>query len=199
MEINKDYFIRELRREDGFKLSKWGRFNDPLYYGYEYNDLSDREVGQWYKVKTKHWRSEYFAIISPQDDLIGYIGMKEINGLLKTAKLGIVIDPNLVSKGYGTSVMKEFLDHVFKEKKMRRLDLEVNAWNTRALKLYTKFGFRKNGETFIQFENQDLNLDEQRFAEIKDEFLVKNNTLYSKIYKMSLIAKEYLDESGNRE
>lgn len=199
MLITKDeYIIRPLIREDAKLLKSWGSFNDPLYHGYEYNNLTKKEEDIWYRLKRKIHRSEYFSVISHDNHLIGYIGIKQINLMLKSALLGIVLDPNYTSKSYGTKIMSDFLDYYFIDKEMRVLNLEVNSWNKRGIRLYEKFGFEIKNSKFIVFENQSLDLSKEEYKDIRDDFKYINSTLQTKIYKMKLERQVYLNEIRNR-
>lgn len=186
-----NYIIRPLKKSDAELLKYWGTFDDPLFYGYEYNDLNSKEKEIWYKLKTKINSCQYYSAISKENKLIGYVGLKEINYINKTAKIGIVIDPNFVSKGYGTFIFRDFLGICFKLKRFKRLDLEVNSWNIRAIKLYKKFGFKNISHRYQKFENQELNLE--KYDNYEEHFKYIRNDIYSKIYKMSLEREDFLN------
>ncbi|EHR35723.1 GNAT family N-acetyltransferase [Helcococcus kunzii] len=190
---NLEFKWSPLTLEDGDKLKEWTSFESPLFVGYNYNNLTEREKQFWYISKQKRFNSSYFSIYVG-DEMIGYIGIKEINKLLKTAKLGIVFDSKWTSKGYGSAVLKDFLDYYFNDLRMRRLDLEVNSWNDRAIKLYKKFGFKINSSKYIEFENQRLDLSKPEYIKYKDDFIEKDGKLFTKIYLMNLKRQEYFDE-----
>lgn len=190
---NLKYKLEPLKISDGKKLKDWTSYESPLFLGYNYNNLSDKEIILWFASKQPRFNSSYFSIYV-EDDLIGYIGLKEINKYLKTAKLGVVFDSKWTSKGYGSLVMKDFLDYCFKELKFRRIDLEVNSWNHRALRLYEKFGFKYNSTKYLEFENQELNLEDEKFKKYSEDFLFENGKIHTKIYVMKLKRQEYLDE-----
>ncbi|MCT1796266.1 GNAT family N-acetyltransferase [Helcococcus kunzii] len=190
---NLEFKWSPLTLEDGDKLKEWTSFESPLFVGYNYNNLTEREKQFWYISKQRRFNSSYFSIYVG-DEMIGYIGIKEINKLLKTAKLGIVFDSKWTSKGYGSAVLKDFLDYYFNDLRMRRLDLEVNSWNDRAIKLYKKFGFKINSSKYIEFENQRLDLSKPEYIKYKDDFIEKDGKLFTKIYLMNLKRQEYFDE-----
>lgn len=185
-----------LKMEDGYKLKEWSTYESPLFVGYNYNSLTEREQQFWYLSKQRRFNSSYFSIYVGKE-MIGYIGIKEINQLLKTSKLGIVFDPKWTSKGYGSAILEEFLEYYFNELKMRRLDLEVNSWNERAIKLYEKFAFRIDSTKYIEFENQNLDLSKQEFQKYKDDFIQKDGKIFTRIYVMKLKRQEYFNEISN--
>ena len=192
MDIKRDdYYIRDLKASDRYKLRKWTDFEDPIFYGYNFSDMTEGELWYWYNSKQAFYRSKYFSILDYKENLLGYLGIKEYNYLLKTGKLGIVLDAKVTSRGLGYAVMQDFLDYYFNDLNMRRLDLEVNAWNTRARRLYDKLGFRQIGQEWQRFENQQINLDQSKYDDLAHFFEERDRGLYNIIYKMRLTRKEY--------
>lgn len=62
------------------------------------------------------------------------------------AELSIVIgDPTYWSKGFGTLIMKQLLEWGFEGLNLKRLYLHVFSFNERAIGLYEKMGFTKEG------------------------------------------------------
>ena len=149
-------------------------------------------------MKQKKYRSSYFSIKDEEGNLLGFIGLKKINNILNTAKLGIVIAPSFVSNGLGTSVMEEFIAMCFDEFKFRKINLEVNEWNTRAINLYKRFNFKEYKYDYQEFENQLLDLNDERYEDIRDSFIIEDGVIYSKVIHMSLNRQEYRNESRTR-
>lgn len=59
--------------------------------------------------------------------------------------IGIMIDENFHGQGVGSKLMKYLIDFSDKMLKLKRLELYVFTENTRARKLYEKFGFQEEG------------------------------------------------------
>lgn len=192
------YRLEPLVREDAKLLKSWDEFSDPIFYGYNYNNLNENQEEIWFLMKQKKYRSSYFSIKDEEGNLLGFIGLKEINNILNTAKLGIVIAPSFVSNGLGTSVMEEFIAMCFDEFKFRRINLEVNEWNTRAINLYKRFNFKEYKFDYQEFENQLLDLNDERYEDIRDSFIIEDGVIYSKVIHMSLNRQEYRNESRTR-
>ena len=189
--MSREYILEPLKKEHGLLLKNWTDHEDSLFIGYNYSDLSDKELDIWFKMKQERNHALYFSIFNKDRDLVGYIGAKEINKVLKTAKLGIVLNSEFISKGIGSIVLSEFLEFYFKSLNMRRLDLEVNAWNLRAIYLYKKFNFKMHSSEYIKFENQAIDINQEKY---KGYFKEHNGTIFTKIYEMRLKRQEYLDE-----
>ena len=88
-----------------------------------------------------------FAIIDPEkDEIIGNIGLHEIDKINRTATLGIFIgNRNYWSKGYGTEAIQLILDFGFNYLNLNNIDLALMEFNQRALNCYEKCGFKEIG------------------------------------------------------
>jgi RimJ/RimL family protein N-acetyltransferase len=96
------------------------------------------------------------AIRTVNDDaLIGTIGFYEIEWSNQTAWLGVGIgDRENWGKGYGGEAMRLLLRYAFCELNLYRLQLTVLDYNARAIALYEKLAFRREG-VFRQFGQRD--------------------------------------------
>lgn len=64
----------------------------------------------------------------------------------KFALYGIEIgNKNDWGKGYGTDATKTILNYAFQKLKLHRVELNVYEYNTRAIRLYKKLGFKIEG------------------------------------------------------
>ena len=88
-----------------------------------------------------------FAIIKKEDDtLLGNVGVTKIDYKNGRAELGIFIgDEDNLSKGYGSEAIKLIINFVFSEIRLHTVMLTVFANNPRAIKAYTKCGFKEFG------------------------------------------------------
>ncbi len=81
---------------------------------------------------------------------------------------GVAIDPLFSGKGYGIIMLLEIIDYT-KENGFLRIELSVAAVNEKAIRLYEKAGFEKEGllknYTYLKSENRFL--DEVMMAWIK--------------------------------
>ncbi|QQK08063.1 GNAT family N-acetyltransferase [Miniphocaeibacter halophilus] len=183
--------IKKLELEDALKIKSWGRHSNKLFIDYDLAKYNQKELKIWYYSKKSGIRNKYFAIYNYNNDFIGYIGIKDINIFKKSSTLGIVLNPSFISKGYGYKAMCIFLDYYFNEMNMKRMNLEVNEFNERAIKLYKKLGFRYVSEYLGMFENQNINFDEIEYIKYRDNFVVNNGIIYSKIHIMTLDYRRY--------
>ncbi|HRI23007.1 MAG TPA: GNAT family protein [Panacibacter sp.] len=73
---------------------------------------------------------------------------------------GVAIDSLCAGKGYGLKMLKEIIDYA-KNKGFLRIELSVADYNEKAIHLYEKAGFKKEGllvnYTYLKKENRFIN------------------------------------------
>ncbi|NLL82014.1 MAG: GNAT family N-acetyltransferase [Tissierellia bacterium] len=183
--------IRPLLLEDVYLMRDWGFHDSPLLDDYNFPTLSDQGIERWYREKTKRFKNKYYAIFNEEKKLIGYMGIKNIRRIKKESTLGLVFDPNYVSKGYGTETLELFLFYYFTELGMKRMFLEVAEFNRRAYRLYENMGFKKVEYFLDYFFDQDLDLTSPYFVENQSFFVIKGKKIYNYIYKMRLEKEDF--------
>lgn len=177
-------YLTEIDNETALELKNWENFTDPKLSGYNYGNLTDFEIKLWQGTIAMP-NKRYFAVKIVEDHrFIGFIGLKNINPLLKRAKLGIVFDPNFVSKGFGYEAVCALLEVFFDEMNYKNLYLDVNTFNERAIKLYKKCGFKEVSYSREIFENQNIEMDGRYFE-------YSHGLIYSKIINMKLSKDDY--------
>lgn len=177
-------YLTPIDNKTANELKKWENFTDPKLLGYNYGNLTDFEIKLWQGTISMP-NKKYFAVKRMEDDrFIGFIGLKNINPLLKRAKLGIVFDPNFVSQGYGYEAVCALLEVFFDEMNYKILYLDVNSFNDRAMNLYKKCGFKVVSYSREVFENQNIDMDERYFE-------YSHGLIYSKIINMKLSKDDY--------
>lgn len=89
----------------------------------------------------------YFAIERLQnDEFLGSVGLHDISWISRTATLGITIhEKKNWSQGYGSEVLQIIIDYAWTHLNLRRIELSVHDFNTRAKHVYEKHGFKEYG------------------------------------------------------
>lgn len=187
--------IRELVPQDIESIAQWDLFRDPLLRGYNYADLPRKDRENWYVDKALTPSNRYFAVTLKDGRFIAYVGVKKIHWRLRSALLGIVMDPAYTSKGYGEEVLRLFLDLYFRGWKMRKMELEVNDFNKRALNLYHKLGFEWVRTYQGLFEIQDISDSLLAQRGLTSSFMWRFGRLYAVNHKMRLERGRYLNET----
>lgn len=170
--------IRPLQLSDVHQFKQWGRHKSILYREYDFLEQTESQVKDWYRWKTAHFFSNYYAIL--QEELaVGYISFRNINPLLKWATLGLVIDPAKINCGIGTEALFLMLDYYFNRLYFRRIVLKVAKYNTRAEHLYRKMGFVPTSTSLMTFPNGDYDGNNPDFYQAEDAFkLILGKTFF---------------------
>ncbi len=127
-------------------------FNDPemrLFLGGFLPVTRNAEI-EWIKTVEEKMkkRMEYqFAIEKISDgEMIGSLGLHDIDWLSRTCVLGIAIYPKKNwEKGYGTEALQLLIDFGWTHLNLRRIELSVHDHNSRAKHVYEKLGFKHYG------------------------------------------------------
>ncbi len=135
--------IRRFQRDDEEARQKWAKFQDPYLLKYNFTPRSTFENDIAYQKLKDRVR---LAVEDQGEKMIGYVSLKPVKGDVQAAELGICFSADQVSKGYGRETLELVLGWACEVLKVRRVVLEVDALNQRAVKLYRSFGFRKTGE-----------------------------------------------------
>jgi len=89
------------------------------------------------------------------DEIVGTVGFYEIEWANGSAWMGIGIgDRKNWGKGYGAETVRLILRHAFDEMNLHRISLTVIEYNARAIALYERAGFRREG-VFREFGLRD--------------------------------------------
>lgn len=131
-------------------IAHWGRDS-------EYKRLLDSDPPRLFSAKaTREWLEKqleeepdtyWFSIRTLEDDrLLGEIDLSVTSWGSRDAFVGIGIgEREFWGKGYGTDAMHLILRFAFTELNLRRVTLNVFAFNERAVKAYEKVGFHMEG------------------------------------------------------
>lgn len=87
-----------------------------------------------------------YAITVENEQFVGVIGFKEFNIPAQSAALFIVLGAKTCwGKGYGTDALITFIRFLFSQWNLRRISLDTWDGNLRAIKVYEKIGFKREG------------------------------------------------------
>lgn len=139
--------LRPITLADAPRFVKW--FNDAgvIKYLQRKKGMTLAKERKWIKEMPKKAKiDKRFAIETLQAVHIGSIGLHQINSDNKHCGLGIMIgEKKCWDHGLGTDAMKTILIYAFNKLKMHRVELDVYEYNKRAIKVYKRLGFRKEG------------------------------------------------------
>lgn len=128
---------------------------------------------QWFQSQIEMKDTYNFAIEDIETGLyIGGCGINKIDWKNRVATVGIYIgDKDFRDKGYGTEAMGLFIDFVFKQMNMNRIQLFVFSFNERAIKSYKKNGFIEEGRMKQAIYRSGQYYDEIIMAILREDYL----------------------------
>ena len=144
--IGERIYLSPRNNEDIEKFTEW--LND-----FEITDYIGRsayimtlEGEKQYLEENLNKNYNFFIITLKEDKLIGTVGLENYDAINRTATLGIFIgDKDYRNEGYGTEAIKMVLDYGFNYLNLNNIKLDLMSFNERALKCYTKCGFKEYG------------------------------------------------------
>ena len=180
--------LRRFARADLDQRCAWPTYDDVLFDHLNLHlDTPEKRDG-WFE---REWVSRspfWFAVEDENGELVGTITLREVGRWRRSARLGIHLHPQHLGQGYGTEVMKLFLDYYFNMLGYALLKLDVAACNKRAIRCYEKVGFKFQFE-FYQVNTSGLRwLEDERFAHVRDCVKVHHGLEKIRHYEMHIDA-----------
>ncbi|EEO9428767.1 spermidine N1-acetyltransferase [Listeria monocytogenes] len=145
-----DLKLRPLEREDlkfvhrlnndAKIMSYW--FEEPYEAFVELQELYDKHI---------HDQSERRFILELDGQMVGLVKLMEIDYIHRRAEFQIIIDPKFQGHGYAVSATKLAMKYAFHVLNMHKLYLVVDKVNEKAIHVYEKVGFIREGELIDEF------------------------------------------------
>lgn len=154
--------LREKRIEDAEKDYRWR--SDPEIARLDAANPLSMSYERFLKLFQDQMRyptpgSHHFGADAVDGTYIGNCMYYDLDRVKSQAEMGIVIgDRNYWSNSYGYDAVTTMLDYMFSEVNLNRVYLHTLAWNERALRCFSKSGFkpvrkvRKMSHDFILME-----------------------------------------------
>lgn len=150
---SKELCLRTLEEQDAHLLVKWLSDPEVLQY-YEGRDrVHDEELVQQsfyeqgdevtpciiqYQMKDIGYL-QFYVIDEEELEQYGYVDIQgKIYGMDQ-----FIGEPSYWNRGIGTQLIEETVRYLIEHKEARKIVMDPQAWNTRALKVYERCGFRK--------------------------------------------------------
>jgi diamine N-acetyltransferase len=166
--------LRAVEREDIPTFVRW--FNDPevLDFILMYRPMSLAGEERWFEGLADRENDFLFAIEALIDERwvhIGNAGLHNVDWKNSQATFGIALGEKQVwGQGYGTKATKTMLHYAFEELNLHRVELEVFAYNARAIRCYEKAGFRHEGTRRQSHFHNGRYHDAYRMGILREEF-----------------------------
>ena len=144
--IGERIYLSPQNNEEIEKFTEWlNDFETTDYIGRS-SYITTLEGEKKYFEENLNKNYNFFIVTLKEDKLIGTVGLENYDFINRTATLGIFIgDKDYRNDGYGTEAIKMVLDYGFNYLNLNNIKLNLMSFNERALKCYTKCGFKEYG------------------------------------------------------
>ncbi|NJN17017.1 MAG: GNAT family N-acetyltransferase [Oscillochloris sp.] len=183
--------IRPWLRRDSLAQEQWPRYTEP------FSSLWNVPRSIFFSEALRaNFSSQRFAwaIEDHSGHLIGRISLREIEPARAAARLGISISQTFVSQGLGTEALIMFLDYYFGPLGFRVMNLDVAAFNRRAVRCYLRLGF-EHVESEWRNAGNDPSLrllEDPRYQDVKPHFRRGRFETSIEFYEMVLTREQWL-------
>lgn len=175
-------YLSPMSVNDAEKFVNWmNDFNVTDYIMRSDKVLSLEAEIQWLSEEAKKSGYLMSIVCADTDEVIGNIGLHDINYIHRYAVLGIMIgeDKNR-SKGYGAEAIGLLLDFAFNYLNLNSVSLTLLSCNDRAKRCYEKVGFKECGRKrkcrFLNGKYYDSIIMDILASEFKGEY-IKNKCI----------------------
>ena len=168
----------------------WRPFADPLYQPYDFPRRNRTEHLCWFDWRSRDPSRRLYAIEDQEHQVIGSLTLRDIDGQ-RSARLGITIGSDFVSKGYGTEALRVFLEHYFGAMGFARMVLDVAATNLRAVRCYRGLGFQVLDQHYRSAGHSSFRIlrKEPRYQHLRNLFR-RQGTMYQVLFYDMVLARE---------
>lgn len=188
-ELGNNIILRNMTISDAKKMVSWTTHKDRLFANYDFPKFTNNELVQWFEKKNKSNRL-IMSICDLNNDIIGYISLRNINKIFKTSEMGILLEPSKINLGYGSDAICTMVKWYFEKLGFKKLFLRVAMYNKRAYKVYRKIGFEPMYTLYEEFNNNEIDvLGDEQYLYIRKYFKVSFHKIYVKCIKMKLSTK----------
>ena len=143
------YMLREIERADMPIINKWRNdFELIQELGTSYRYVNHEVDSDWFDnyMRARNNTIRCAIVRTDTNKVVGCVYLLNIDWTSRCADFGIMIgEKDDQGNGAGTFAVKAMLDHAFSNLNLHRVQLEVVEYNERAIHLYNKCGFQKEG------------------------------------------------------
>jgi RimJ/RimL family protein N-acetyltransferase len=126
--------ITDLRNEP----STWAELTDPL-------PVTEGDELDWFRSISLRAGRFWAVAFNELHPFLGLVRMDERDPQNRSIRVGLDVLPDLRGLGHGTAIYRAILEYCFLELNCHRTWLQVLVTNERALRLYKKLGFQREG------------------------------------------------------
>lgn len=187
--------LRPWRRADLDLMAEWPRFPDPLdqVWNWPQTLLEQGSADFFFFARSCDRAREEWTITTHCGEVIGSLGIRNIDREARSGRLGLALGFPYIGQGYGGEALRGFLDAFFGPLEFKRMLLEASLYNTHALRLYERLGFRRL-RTFWYEQGPQAEfrfLDEPQYEAVRCFFRSNDQMVFAQYVEMELTQDDY--------
>lgn len=142
--------LRELKRSDIPEINLWRSDQELIgFLGAPFRYIDQEIDEKWFDSYLNNRSNTIRCAVvddAEPNEILGMVALTNIDWVLRSGILHIMIgNSGNRNRGIGTFAVSEILKHAFNDMNLHRVELEVLVSNTRAIHLYEKIGFEREG------------------------------------------------------
>ena len=137
--------LRHMVRADIDQMARWPRFWEADLQWANLDLTFPGERDAYFERGRTNATRRRFVIVDERGEIIGTVGLRNLDFQRGEATLGIIIRADRVGKGYGTDAIRTIIHYAFDMLELERVILDVAESNQRARRVYDKLGFVVSG------------------------------------------------------
>jgi len=151
------------------------------------NMYTDQEIGSnehraWMQRTIGRNDAKMFAVLLG-DQVVGAIGLTSIVPVHRRAEWAFYVSKTTQGKGLGSALEFKFLDWVFSDERLHKLNCEVLSFNGPVIALHKRFGFREEGIRRDHIFRDGQWIDAVLLGITADEWSDQQSTLRERLFK----------------
>jgi RimJ/RimL family protein N-acetyltransferase len=140
-------YLGPIKADDLPLLLEWVNDREQVLLNAPYKPIAEARHREWFAAIQRRNDAFIFGIrLRDANKLIGSCQLHSISHVHRSAELQIRLgDVEERGRGYGTEAVRLLLDFAFKDLNLHRIYLNVLGTNSRAIRVYEKIGFVREG------------------------------------------------------
>lgn len=102
-----------------------------------------------YKTLEEDFNNSKYIVAKQNNEIVGFTGYRIVLNEMEIMNIVTRVDK------YSQGIASNMLSYLIRKSKVEKINLEVNEHNIKAIKLYSKFGFRQIGNRKKYYEGKD--------------------------------------------
>ncbi|MEF2965863.1 GNAT family protein [Paenibacillus sp. M1] len=144
----RNIYLRKARESDLDDFYSYIQDSESTYLTGTQREFTLEEIAAWIKIisGSNSDRIDLMICLKQTNELLGEVVLNEINSINRSANIRIGISgAQHRGKGYGSEAIILMLEYGFNKLNLHRIELSVYDFNPRAIHVYEKIGFKREG------------------------------------------------------